>query len=557
MKFKNINLILYIALILTACAPAVTVVSPTETVVPFPTVSPIHPTAILISTSVPETAVQTSELTAALSAEGPWLVYRHNALSLGYGDVGPTPEEFVLMNQDGSGHTLITLPECDDRVNAFLMEGENSDNYIAEIGGSTYIFRPSQTTGLLMYRQLWYSDCQTFFRGDKKDGLLASFYQASREVSPELILYELPSGKIRERFPLVRCSKDTNVCDEYRSNWPQMMWQQPQWSPNGRYLAFVAILDAKSSDLFVYDTQNRNLRRLTNGPDWVGPIEWSPDGTQIIMQELLNDFEFFFDPHAKPPSSVWSVSVNTNEIKMLYSTGDAYTIQNILFWLDDKRFFAYQGFLVNADQAVDLRLVDMEAGTNRILFDGDFVSIDYDPIHETFALYELESSKYPQGIYLVSVKNETIHYLEGPPYNLNLDEWDSATGLFLTNNVCENDPNSLQAFNYQGTFKCVPNATPTSASLETANYPAPNGQWSVSAKDELWLETDGGPAMNVSQETASDVIWCPDSSCFFFSVLQQNHQWTLYRVSLPDLTVKMVDEGIGSRGSYQWLGGEK
>jgi len=49
--------------------------------------------------------------------------------------------------------------------------------------------------------------------------------------------------------------------------------QEPQWSPNGRYLAFAAVLDADSSDLFIYDAQDSSLRRLTNGPDWIGPIE--------------------------------------------------------------------------------------------------------------------------------------------------------------------------------------------------------------------------------------------------------------------------------------------
>ena len=553
MKVKNIDIVLLVALILTSCAPAVTLVSPTDTAVPPPTFTAIPPTATLIPTFVPNTAVPTSEPIVSLSAEGPWLVYRHNAPSLGYAAVAGGPEEFVILNQDGSGRTLITLPECD--VNAFLMEGENSANYIAKMGSDIYIFRPSQAMGLLVYRQLWYSDCNTYFRGDKKGGLLVSFYQASKDVSPELILYELPDGKIRERFPLVRCSKDTDVCEKFRSNWPEMMRQQPRWSPNGRYLAFVAILDAASSDLFVYDTQEDNLRRLTNGPDWVGPIEWSPDGTQIIMQEILNDGEFLFDPHSKAPSSVWSVSVSTNEIKLLYSTGDAYTIQNILLWLDDKHFIAYHGFLVDADQARDLRLVDMEAGTNRILFNGVFVMISFDPVHEVFAIYE-QNTDYclPNSICLVSIKDGTIRPLENfPAYSF--PWWDANTGLFVSGSDCENNPQSLQAVNYQGTLKCVPKPTPTPAPPEITNYPAPNGKWNISVKDGLWLETKGKDAVLVSSEAASRIIWCPDSSCFFFSVLQQNHLLTLYRVSLPDLTIKMVDEE--SWGGYQWLGGEK
>jgi hypothetical protein len=559
MKVKNINTALLIALILTSCAPAVTVVSPTETIVPLSTFTSIPPTATPVTTLVPQTTVPTSEPIVSLSAEGPWLVYRYNALSLGYADVSGKPEEFVLLNQDGSGRTLITLPACD--IDAFLMDGDNSANYMAEIGGDIYIFRPHDATGLLVYRQLWYSYCNTYFSGDKNSGLLASFYQASNDVSPELILYELPSGKIRERFPLIRCSTDTNVCEKSRSNWTDMMRQQPQWSPNGRYLAFVAIVDAASSDLFVYDIQDRKLRRLTNGPDWVGPIEWSPDGTHIIMQELLNDFDFLFAPYSKPPSSVWSVAVGTNEIKLLYPTENAVTEQNILFWLDDKRFFAYDGLLVNAENARDLRLVDMETSTNRILFDGAFVVARFDPIHETFALYVLATENYRQGIYLVSIKNNTIRPLNDQPFVSNFFKWDSETGLFVSEDDCQNDPQSFQTFDYRGDFKCVAKPTPTPVPFEATRYPSPDRKWTVSVKDGLWLETQDKPPILISQKTPSDIIWCLDSSCFFFSEFQPNqqqtNQWALYRVSLPDLLVKLVDEGIESRGTFQWLGVEE
>lgn len=553
--------LLFILLIISACQPTRSLSTSTLTQAPTiestATESLVFPLPTSGETSSATVHPAVVEPAFSLIPNGPWLVYRHNALSSGYGDLGPTPEEFVILNQDGSGRTPITLPKCNNKVNSFLMQGENSANYMADIGGDIYIFQPSQATGLLVYRQLWYSYCNTYFSGDEKGGLLASFYQASKNVSPELILYELPSGKIRERFPLVRCSKETDICEKFRSNWSEMMSQQPQWSPNGRYLAFVAVLDAASSDLFIYDTQNRNLRRLTNGPDWVGPIEWSPDGTQIIMQELLNDSEFFFDPSSKPASSVWSVSVSSNDIKLLYSTNDANARQNILRWLGDKRFIAYEGFLVNTENARNLRFVDMDSGTNKILFDGPFVMPSFDPIHETFALYVLSAENYQQGIYLVSIKSNTIRRLDEPPHLSNFFEWNSERGLFVSEDDCQNDPQSLQAFDYQGNFKCVPRPTPTPVPLGIVSYPAPNGKWNISVKNGLWLETDGKSAAQVSKDTATDVFWCPDSSCFFFSVLQQNHQWNLYRVSLPDLTIKMVDEGIQSRGSYQWLGDEK
>jgi hypothetical protein len=508
-------------------------------------------------TSASETAIPTSEPIVPLSDEGPWLLYVHNSpRPEGPGSNAISPE-FTLMNQNGSGHTSITFPESSDPVNAFLME-ENSVNYMTQYDGRLYLFRPAQSTGILIHQCLRGIRCRAFFNGDEKGGLLASTYLAEGEDIPELIIYELPDGKIRDRFPLVRCGENANICNQYRSNWEYMGGQDLQWSPNGRYLAFAAVLEADSSDLFVYDAQNGNLRRLTHGPDWVGPIEWSPDGTQIIMQELLNDEEFLFAPYSKTPSSVWSVSVDTNEIKLLYSTGEALTQQNIEYWLDDQRFIAYEGYLVNADQARGLRLVDVEAVTNRILFGGVFVMLSFDPVHEVFIIYEQNTEIcLPSTICIVSVKDGSIRPVGDQPYYISFPWWDKNTGLFVSGDDCANDPQSLQAFNYQGTPTCVPKLEPTPEPSENASYPAPDGKQTLTIKDGLWLESDGQAEIQISPDVPSDVTWCPDSTCFFFSVPQPDYTWTLYHVSLPGLEMKKVDEGIQSKGSYQWLGGNK
>jgi WD40 repeat protein len=539
-------------------------VVPTETSSPTPLPAATTPTPPdipkrLILTATPTlrpTSTPTSTPNAPLSAEGPWLLYLYNTPSLRYADVMPIPAEFILINQDGSGRTSITMPKCEDNLvsNLLINEG-NSVNYLAQYDFRVYLLRPFQTAGMRVY------PCHTSYHGNEKGGFLASFYEESDDVSPELILFELPSGEIRERFPLVRCSADTNICEDFRSNWFFMMWQRPQWSPDGRYLAFVALLDSASSDLFIYDKQNGNLRRLTSDPNWVGGIEWSPDGSRIIMQvltdqEVLNDLEFFYSPDSKPPESVWSVTVSTNETKFLYAVDNgSFAGETIWFWLDDKRFIAYEGTLAGASAVTNLRLVDMQAGTNRILFDGYFRGSRYDPIHETFVLYSMYTQEYEQGIYLVSLSNGNIQYSD---FRWSIRDWDESTGLFVSFEPCEDDPQGLQALDYQGNYHCIPNPnpTPTPAPLEPANYQAPNGEASVTVNDGVWLETDDEPAVLVSQETAAEVVWCPDSSCFFFSASQQNEKWALYHVSLPDLTIEMVDEGIESTGTYQWLGGE-
>ena len=56
----------------------------------------------------------------------------------------------------------------------------------------------------------------------------------------------------------------------------------PAWSPDGRYLAFSAI-QGGLSDLFLYDLERNELRRLTNDPFGDLQPAWSPDGRRLAF----------------------------------------------------------------------------------------------------------------------------------------------------------------------------------------------------------------------------------------------------------------------------------
>jgi hypothetical protein len=56
----------------------------------------------------------------------------------------------------------------------------------------------------------------------------------------------------------------------------------PTWSPDGRYVAFSAIVRGVS-DLFVYDLEEEQLRRLTNDAYADLQPAWSPDGRSIAF----------------------------------------------------------------------------------------------------------------------------------------------------------------------------------------------------------------------------------------------------------------------------------
>ncbi len=49
------------------------------------------------------------------------------------------------------------------------------------------------------------------------------------------------------------------------------------WSPDGRFLAYVAATDGPSADIYVYDTQTSEVRRITDGPNQPELLGWSPE----------------------------------------------------------------------------------------------------------------------------------------------------------------------------------------------------------------------------------------------------------------------------------------
>ena len=536
--------------------PTPTPQTPTET--PLPPTNTPSKTATASKTPVP-TSTPTPEI--PLSADGPWLVYLRNNLAIASpADMSPEVEEFVIINQDGSVKKvvtpLITPFECN--LTDFLINDEGAANYMVEMGWqSIYLFRPEQASGSLVHRRVFgYNVCGTTFSRQEKGGLLADIYRPEDSASPELIVYELPAGTVRTRLPLIQCPEEEKACqDKTGLLFNDIASQELIWSPNGRYLAFAAVQNSTSSNLYVLDSQDGKVRQLTSGPDWVGAIWWSPDGSQILMEEIIMPWEDeqerqeIFYVSQVPPSSLWSVSMSDGQLRSLYSIELA-QLDGPWKWLDDKRFLIYEGSMDwDYGPARNLRLVDTSSGKARMMAEFNFFGLEFDKIHETLAvLVPYPEEGYEAGFYLVSLKNSTIRHLD-----LFADiDWDEKTGLFVSDAPCEEDPEKYSAFNYLGEFTCASQPSWSEPPATTA-YPAPNGKSEVSVQEGLWLKAGGQDAVQVSQETAANVIWCPDSSCFFFFVKQEDRTSQLYHVSLPDLTIKLVDEGIESVKNYQWL----
>ena len=84
----------------------------------------------------------------------------------------------------------------------------------------------------------------------------------------------------------------------------------PQWSPDGRYLAFLAARPADEADndpltqVWVLDREGGEAERLTSFPGDVSEFAWSPDGRRLAVIAWDADSRKTIDPDATVPPIV-------------------------------------------------------------------------------------------------------------------------------------------------------------------------------------------------------------------------------------------------------------
>jgi dipeptidyl aminopeptidase/acylaminoacyl peptidase len=64
---------------------------------------------------------------------------------------------------------------------------------------------------------------------------------------------------------------------------------KPRWSPDGRYLAFLATPGADKSQIMLLDRRGGDARQLTNVGGDIGDYAWSPDGRRLVFTMRQSD----------------------------------------------------------------------------------------------------------------------------------------------------------------------------------------------------------------------------------------------------------------------------
>ena len=103
------------------------------------------------------------------------------------------------------------------------------------------------------------------------------------------------------------------------------------WAPDSQILAFAAQIDGPSSDIYLYDTESRTIRRLTDEIEHIWSIYWSPTGEFISYDAAL--------PGPVDPYVYWYMAdtrINTTQSSRM-NAGPSYYVTRF-GWITDTAY---------------------------------------------------------------------------------------------------------------------------------------------------------------------------------------------------------------------------
>lgn len=182
--------------------------------------------------------------------------------------------------------------------------------------------------------------------------------------------------------------------------------RQRAWSPGGDYLAFGAATDGPSTDLYLLERSNAAVTRLTDGPQQIAAIQWSPDGRWIW--------------HSYVPASDClrcggqaAVLVENGAIHDLYGDGgDA----QLLSWIDDASYLIAR----RSERGgwYELRRVDLDLGESDLFWYGSFSALAVDAENDRLLLRgHMEGEPPGEGLYAMNLASgkRTVLVARGDP----------------------------------------------------------------------------------------------------------------------------------------------
>jgi WD40 repeat protein len=538
---KNFLLFLATALLATGCAaptdnppgraetptPAVTAMRILMTQTPEP--SSIPATVTPIWTPVPEPST-TPTPEPLLKTNGPYLAYfRYADKEEQYVD---GDQELVLMDADGVGRKVITLPS--------ELSRRSSDYWL-------YAYHLSPDGKWLVYYSGSAGKCFNSGSDTQNYDLALNLLNLATEktqVITHLLPVNYPNNFLQNAKDLI---SQGMVAPDTGFTTPEKLVDVIRdafvcgidtfaWTSDSRKLAFAGAMDGPSSDVYVYDMETQKIQRMTSGPEEVQSISWSPDEKWIVQSSAWWVGE-------GTNYSTYAISSNGSKINTLSSIRGG-----IMDWYNGHAYFENSN--ENGAGNYGLRLVDIENGAVTNIWDGSFYGAEFDPAQGVLAIAPW-TEKHPgydqiftAGLYLINVKDNLKTRLKDGHWNIY--PFGVGDRSFVVDDGSE-------TYFLTSSGKLIP------ASVDIQNISvAPDRQHWMSIGTTLKIfDADD----NILHEIPSPlgekdfpfVTWKPDSSGLFIAIDKK-----LYAFDIPSGKIQLVETNLSpvadQKLAFAWVG---
>jgi WD40 repeat protein len=475
-----------------ATAPIEVVNTHTPGVTPLPTVTVIE--------------VEATAIASPLVSDGPYLVYSKKV-----GD----KTSIVLLEPDASGREIIELP-AGSFISGLSTSVSPDGQWLAFYSGhprDIYEINGTESVDLSL-NLMRLADKQTFL----VTPLLSNNFPENFEETVHLLFEKYPNDFSLAQLPAtIRAVFFGGIF-------------VLDWSPNGRYSAFAGEMDGPSVDLYLLDVATQSIQRMTDGPDQVQWLAWSPD-----MQWILHASAEFLS--AGDYRSYHVLSVQDKTVKTLlnvdsfggpnrrvgWASNSLCTIHTVANGLNDK------AHLRNIDVVKD-RVVE--------LWPGQFTSFAYDPLNNILAVRVWEENNI--AIVMVNPANGQQQVVEAGFWDIKF--WDHDLYRFIATSKTVNDPGVI-AIQQDGTIiKLSDPAWALAISPDPERIAFYDN--TVNPGMEIYF-ADNSETLAITDMPVDNVIWRRDS------------EGNLYYAALSDGKPILVDSGVGNANNFSatWIDG--
>jgi dipeptidyl aminopeptidase/acylaminoacyl peptidase len=237
----------------------------------------------LIGSCMPATATPISPPSATpyppLQTQGPYILFMRDSQNL------------TILDADGSGSKPIILPN-DGYISA--QRNSSFENIISPDGKWLAYFTGS-------VRKPYDLALHVLNLGDQ------TTFPVAKLITPGFP-QNLAPVKTSDAVELEGCTEE--AC---RLNLLELAFREGigsvAWSPDSQSLAFAAQIDGPSSDVYIFDIEDRSIRRVVDDLENVLHIDWAPDGERILFQNstpgltYLTAYIYVVDPDQESPQT--------------------------------------------------------------------------------------------------------------------------------------------------------------------------------------------------------------------------------------------------------------